>query len=50
VFIITAVILVATILYLLRILSARADENTYKNYRHRVARAVARARDTSPPM
>jgi hypothetical protein len=40
VFIITAVILVATILYLLRILSARADENTYKNYRHGVARAL----------
>jgi uncharacterized membrane protein len=40
VLIITAVILVATILYLLRILSARADENTYKNYRHGVARAL----------
>lgn len=40
VLIITAVILVATVLYLLRILSARADENTYKSYRHGVARAL----------
>jgi len=40
VFIITAVILVATVLYLIRILSARADEITYKNYRHGVARAL----------
>lgn len=46
VLIIPVVILVATVLYLLRILSARADENTYKNYRHGVARAFARARDT----
>ena len=36
--IITVVILVATVLYLRRILSARADEN--KNYRHGVARAL----------
>mgnify|MGYP003575727909 CR=1 FL=1 len=40
VLIITAVILVATVLYLMRILSGRADENTYKNYRHGVARAL----------
>ena len=38
--IIPVVILVATVLYLLRILSARADENTYKNYRHGVVRAL----------
>ena len=40
VLIITAVIFVATVLYLLRVLSARADANTYKNYRHGVARAL----------
>jgi uncharacterized membrane protein len=38
--IIVAVIFVATVLYLLRILTARADSRTYKNYRHSVARAL----------
>ena len=38
--IIVAVIFMATVLYLWRILTVRADDNTYKNYRHGVARAL----------
>ena len=38
--IIAAVILVATISYLWRIVTARADGDTYKKYRHGVARAL----------
>jgi uncharacterized membrane protein len=38
--IIVVVILLATVLYLRRILTARADADTYKNYRHGVARAL----------
>lgn len=38
--IIVVVILVATILYLLRIVTAQADGDTYKQYRHGVARAL----------
>src|SRR5262245_11218454 len=38
--IIVVVILTATILYLLQILTQRADTVTYKNYRQQVARAL----------
>jgi uncharacterized membrane protein len=38
--IIVAVILVGTILYIFRILTQQADVNTYKDYRHQVARAL----------
>jgi uncharacterized membrane protein len=38
--IISVVILVATFLYVLRIVTARADAETYKRYRHGVARAL----------
>jgi uncharacterized membrane protein len=38
--IVVAVILVATVLYLLQILSRRVDASTYRNYRHQVARAL----------
>ncbi|HEY7715785.1 MAG TPA: DUF1622 domain-containing protein [Candidatus Binatia bacterium] len=38
--IISVIILVATVLYVLRIVTARADAETYKNYRHGVARAL----------
>jgi uncharacterized membrane protein len=37
---ISVIILVATVLYVLRIVTARADAETYKNYRHGVARAL----------
>lgn len=40
VLIITVAIFAGTVLYLVRILSARADNTTYKNYRHGVARAL----------
>ena len=38
--IIVAVILVATVLYVWRILVQRVDAITYRNYRHQVARAL----------
>ena len=38
--IISVVILVATALYVVRIVTARADSGTYKKYRHGVARAL----------
>ena len=38
--IVVAVILVATLLYLLQILARRVDASTYRNYRHQVARAL----------
>jgi uncharacterized membrane protein len=38
--IVVAVILVATVLYLLQILARRVDASTYRNYRHQVARAL----------
>jgi uncharacterized membrane protein len=38
--IISVIILVATVLYVLRIVTARADAETYKNHRHGVARAL----------
>jgi uncharacterized membrane protein len=38
--IISVVILVATLLYVWRIMTARADSETYKQYRHGVARAL----------
>jgi uncharacterized membrane protein len=38
--IIVAVILTATVLYVVQILAQRADVLTYKNYRHQVARAL----------
>jgi uncharacterized membrane protein len=38
--IIVAVILVGTVLYIFRILTQQADVNTYKDYRHQVARAL----------
>ena len=40
VLIITVVILVATVLYVTRILSSRADKDTYTTYRHGVARGL----------
>ena len=38
--IIVAVILTGTAVYIFRILSQQADVNTYRNYRHQVARAL----------
>jgi uncharacterized membrane protein len=38
--IIVAVIFMATLLYLARLLTARADNNTYRSYRQGVARAL----------
>lgn len=38
--IIVAVILTGTALYVFRILAQQADVNTYRNYRHQVARAL----------
>jgi len=38
--IIVAVILTGTALYVFRILAHQADVNTYRNYRHQVARAL----------
>ena len=38
--IIVAVIFVATVLYLVRLVTDRADRDTYKKYRHGVARAL----------
>jgi uncharacterized membrane protein len=38
--IIVAVILTGTVLYVFQILTQQADVNTYKNYRHQVARAL----------
>jgi uncharacterized membrane protein len=38
--IIVVVIIAATCVYLWRILTAHADQNTYQNYRHGVARAL----------
>ena len=38
--IIVAVIAIATVHYLVRVISGRTEETTYKEYRHRVARAL----------
>jgi uncharacterized membrane protein len=38
--IIVAVILTGTVVYIFRILNQQADVNTYRNYRHQVARAL----------
>jgi uncharacterized membrane protein len=38
--IIVAVIAVATVGYIIRIVSGRTEETTYKEYRHRIARAL----------
>ena len=38
--IIVAVILTATVVYLFRVIGRQADRNTYRNYRHTVARSL----------